>query len=31
VFLFFYLFLFKYAQMVVLTMHSSRGRLRTQG
>jgi hypothetical protein len=31
VFLFFFLFLFTYAQMAVLTMHSSRGRLRTQG
>jgi hypothetical protein len=29
-FLFFFLFLFTYAHMVVLTMHSSRGRLRTQ-
>jgi hypothetical protein len=30
-FLFFFLFLFAYAQMVVLTMHSSRAKLRTQG
>jgi hypothetical protein len=30
-FLFFFLFLFTFAQMVVLTMHSSRGILRTQG